>query len=107
MWDWAIWTALVVSGLAIAGALALLGVRALRAWRDLKRTRRRLFRGLDELAEKGEATTEKAAAAGETEELQRSLLRLRAALAQLAVLRGAMDEVQDTFGRLGAVVPHK
>jgi HAMP domain-containing protein len=107
MWDWAIWGALGAGGLVVLAALALLAVSALRAWRDLKRTRRHLFRGLDELAAKGEATTEKVAAAGETEDLQRSLLRLRAALAQLAVLRGAMDEVQDTFGRLGAVVPRK
>lgn len=107
MWDWAIWGALIVGGLAVAGALALLGVRILRAWRDLKRARRRLFRGLDEIAAKGEATTEKVAAAGETEELRRSLLHLRRSLAQLAVLREALAEVEGTVGVVRAFVPRK
>jgi 3-deoxy-D-manno-octulosonic-acid transferase len=107
MWDWAVWGALIAGALAVGGALALLVVRSLRAWRDLKRSRRHLFRSLDDLAVKGEATAEKAASAGETEELQRSLVHLRRSLAQLAVLREAMDEVQDTFGRLGAVMPRK
>ena len=103
MWDWAIWGALIAGALAVAGALALLGVRILQGWRDFKRARRHVFGGLDVLAAKGEATTEKAATAGETGELQRSLLRLRGALAQLAVLREAVDEAQDSFGGLDRV----
>jgi len=35
------------------------------------------------------------------------LLRLRVSLAQLAVLREALDEVQDGVGRVAAVVPRK
>jgi hypothetical protein len=107
MWNWAIWGALIVGAAAVAAALALLVVRILAAWRAFKATRRRLFRGLEDIAAKGEATTESLAAAGETAELHAGLLRLRRSLAQLAVLREALDEVQDTFGRLTAVMPRK
>jgi len=105
MWDWSIWGALIVGGIALAGGTALLVVRILQVWRDAKRVRRRLFRGLDELAAKGEVTTEKIAIAGDAEELQRSLLRLRRSLAQLAVLRQAMDEAQSTFALIRAIAP--
>jgi hypothetical protein len=107
VWDWAIWVALILGGLALAGALAFLVVRALQAWRDFKRTRRHLFRALDRLSAAGEETAEKAAAAGESEELQRSVARLRSSLAQLAVLREAVGEAQATVGRVTALVPRK
>jgi len=102
MWDWSIWGALIVGGIALAAGTALLVMRSLRVWRDFTRTRRRLVVGLDEVAAKGEAVSERAAVvADETEELQRSLLRLQRSLAQLAVLRGAIDEVQETFSEIG------
>jgi predicted nuclease with TOPRIM domain len=82
-------------------------LRALRAWRAFKRTRRQVVRQLDELMAKGEATAEKAESAGETAELQESVARLRVSLAELAVLRNALDEAQDTFGRVTAVMPRK
>jgi hypothetical protein len=104
MWDWSIWGALIVGGIALAAGTALLVVRSLQVWRDFKRTRRCIVRGLDEVAAKGEAATARSAVAGETEELQRSLLRLERSLAQLAVLREAIDEVQDTFAQIGTGV---
>ena len=107
MWDWAIWGALILAGLAGIGAAALLVVRAWRTWRGLKATRREIVSRLDSLATAGEATAEKVAAAGNTAELQESLGRLRLSLARFAVLRSAIDEVQDTFGRIAAVVPRK
>ncbi|HET7568888.1 MAG TPA: hypothetical protein VFJ91_12920 [Gaiellaceae bacterium] len=107
MWDWAIWAGLIAGFLAVAGALAFLGVRILQAWRDFKRVRRHLVKGLDDLAAKGEQTVEKAAAAGETEELAASLARLRRTLARFAVLRAALAEAQDTFGRVTAFVPRR
>jgi hypothetical protein len=107
MWDWAVWGALIAGALAVLGGLALLVVRILQAWRDFKRGRRRLFRGLDELSAKGAATADAAAAAGGSEELQESLARLRGSLARLAVLRSALDEAESTFGRIAAFVPRK
>ena len=108
MWDWAIWTALIVTFLAGIAALVLLVVRVLQAWRDLKRTRRRSVRRLDNFAAKAEATAERLETAGDTVELEESLGRLRISLARLAVLTNALDEAaEDTIDRVLAYVPRK
>ena len=107
MWDWAIWSALVVAAIAGTAALALVAVRARRAWRDLRDTHRDVVGRLDALATAGEATADKLAASGDTAELQESLGRLRVSLARLAVIRAAIDEAQDVFGRITVVVPRK
>jgi hypothetical protein len=107
MWNWLIYAALIAGALAILGALALLAVRALQAWRSLKRLRRYVARELDRLADLGEATADKVARATDTEELDRSLASLRVSLAQLAVLREALDGVSDTIGSVTAFVPQK
>jgi hypothetical protein len=103
MWNWLIYAASIAGALAISGALALLAVRALQAWRSLKRLRRHVAKELDRL----EATAEKAARATDTAELDRSLASLRVSLAQLGVLREALDEVSDTVGSVTALVPQK
>jgi len=108
MWDWAIWTALIVTFLAGIAALVLLVVRVLQAWRDLKRTRRRSVRRLDNFAARAEATAERLETAGDTAELEQSLGRLRISLARLAVLTDALDEAaEDTVDRVLAFVPRK
>ena len=108
MWDWAIWAALIVVGLAGSGALVLLVVRLLEAWRIFRRTRRTVFDGLEGFAARAEAVADKIAAADvHTAEVQESLGRLRLSLARLAVLRAAIDEADETLGRVIAVVPHK
>jgi hypothetical protein len=107
MWDWAVWTALILGTLAGTAALALVAVRAREAWRVFKATRRAILRRLADFAAQADAIADKAAAAGDTAELQESVGRLRVSLAQLAVLRAALDEAQITFGRVTAVVPRK
>jgi hypothetical protein len=107
MWNWAIWGALAFAVLATSGAAILLALRALRAWRNLKVVRGGFVGRLDELAVAGAATAEKAAAAGDTLELQESVARLRVSLARLSILRDALDEAGDTFGRVTAILPHK
>src|SRR5947207_14540159 len=107
MWNWLIYAALIVGALAILGALALLAIRALQAWRSFKRLRRHVAKELERLADLGEATAEKVALATAAEELDRSLASLRVSLAQLAVLRAAVDEVSDTVGSVTALVPQK
>ena len=108
MWDWAIWAALIVAACAGIAACLLLAVRALRAWRDLDDTRRNVLRRLDDLAGQAEAVSEQLAAASKTTaELQGSLEHLRVSLAQLAVLRAALDEVDGTVARVAAYLPHK
>ena len=107
MWDWLVWSALILIGVAGVAALALVAVRAREAWRALRATRRDVVGRLDELAAAGETTADKVAAAGDAAELQESLGRLRVSLARLAVLRAAIAEAEDTFGSVRALVPRK
>ena len=107
MWDWAIWAALIIVVCAGIAAFVLLVVRALRAWRDANDTRRVVLRRLDDFAGQAEAVSEKLVAATDTTELQGSLERLRVSLAQLAVLRAALDEADGTVARVAAYLPRK
>jgi uncharacterized membrane protein YcjF (UPF0283 family) len=105
--DWVIYAALAVGFLAVAAGLGFLAVRLLEAWRAFKRLRRHLGRELDRLADLGERTSENAARALDTSELDASLTRLRVALARFASLREAIAEATGTFGRFAAVYPRK
>jgi hypothetical protein len=104
--DWTIYGALVVVFLALVAALVFLAVRVLQTWRVFKRFRRHAVKELDRLTVLADAAAVKAERAGD-ERLAASLERLRAGLAQLSVLRSALDEVGDTFARLTAVYPRK
>jgi 3-deoxy-D-manno-octulosonic-acid transferase len=105
--DWTIYGALIAGFLALVAAVAFLAVRALQAWRDFKRLRRRAVKELDVFSALAEETAERAARAGDQPRLVASVDRLRVSLARLAVLRGALDEVDDTFARVTAVYPRK
>jgi hypothetical protein len=107
MWDWAIWAALILGVLAGIAALALLAVRVRNVWRGLGEARRTMIGGLDRLAANAEAVAEKAAAAGDTTELDESIRRLRLSLARLAVLRAALDEARVTFRPVTAFIPRR
>jgi hypothetical protein len=108
MWDWIVWAALAVAVLAGIGALARLVVVALRGWRDLKRSRRAVFKELDRVAAAAEAAGTHAAALGDdSERLSRSLVSLAASRRRLAVLQSALDEATDAVGRVTAVYPRK
>jgi hypothetical protein len=107
VWDWAIYGALIGGVLAGCAAIAYLLVRALEAWRALKRFRRGLGHELERLADLGEVTADKIGTMTDSEQLESSLSRLRVGLARFAVLRGALDEAQDTFERFTLVYPRK
>ena len=107
MWDWAIWAALIFVAVAGSAALVLLAVRLRDAWRSFDETRRTMVRELDELAKNAEAVAEKAAVAGDFAELEESVGRLRVSLAQLTVLRTALDEARVTFQPVTAFLPYK
>jgi hypothetical protein len=107
MWDWAIWAAFIFVAVAGSAALVLLAVRVRDAWRSFDETRRTMVRGLDELAKNAEAVAEKAAVAGDFAELEESVGRLRVSLAQLTVLRTALDEARVTFQPATAFLPYK
>jgi hypothetical protein len=107
MWDWAIWGALIVVVVAGTAALALFALRTRRAWRDARDTPRDVLSRLDDFSRKAEAVAEKIAAASDTTgELEASAERLRVSLAQLAVLRAALDEATGTVGRIAPYLPY-
>jgi len=103
MWDALVYAALGAGVLATLAALVLLAVRVLQAWRSFKRMRRHVFRELDLVAEKAEATVATLESVSDTAELDRSLARLRRSLAELAVLRAAWDEAT----AFTALIPRK
>ena len=103
MWDWLVYAALILGALAVLAALALLVARVLQAWRSFKRLRRHVFRDLDLVAEKMEATLDKVEAASDTSDLDASVARLRRSLAQLALLREAWSEATS----FTALIPRK
>ena len=103
MWNWAIYGALLASALCVAGAFALLVVRVLQGWRDLKRMRRHVFRDLDRLFERVETFAEKASNVADTSRLETSFAHLRRSLARLTILRAAFDEAT----AFTALIPRK
>ncbi|MDE3024415.1 MAG: hypothetical protein KGI93_02470 [Acidobacteriota bacterium] len=103
MWDWLVYAALGLAAVAVMASLGLLAVRALQAWRSVKRLRRHVFRDLDTVAEKVEATLDAIESASDTAELAASLARLRRSLERLALLREAWSEAT----RFTALVPRK
>ncbi len=107
MWVWAVWGALAAGGLATLAALAFLAARGLQAWRDFTRVKRETLAAIDSLSAAGEAVAEKALTAGDTDELQASLARLRRSLAQLAVLREAVDDVRRPLRLVTAFAPRR
>jgi hypothetical protein len=108
MWDWAIWTALILVVVAGIAAFTLLVRRSLTAWRAIKDTGGEILRGLDDFTAKAEEVADKVAAVDDrTPEVQESLERLRVSLARLAVLRAAIDDVDRMFGGVAAAAPHK
>jgi hypothetical protein len=105
--DWAIYGALIVGFLAVAGTGGFTVVSALRGWRDLKRTRRHIAGELDRLAVLGDLTVTKGERTADATELTAALGRLGVSLARVAVLRAALDEVRDTLRRVAVVYPRK
>jgi uncharacterized membrane protein YcjF (UPF0283 family) len=103
MWDWLVYAALIAGALAVFAGIALLAVRGLQAWRSFRRLRRHVFRDLDKVAEKMEATLDKVESVSDTAELDASLTRLRRSLAQLALLREAWNEATS----FTALIPRK
>ncbi len=107
MWNWLIYAALLAGALAIFASLLFLAARVLEAWRDFKRLRRHVAKELDLLADAGERLADSAARASDTSRLDERVAGLRTTLARYAVLREAIDEVTDTFGRVTAFIPSK
>jgi hypothetical protein len=105
--------ALVWASLALSIVLVTIGAvvvfrRGLALWRDLKRAGNGLADGIDRLSDSLERMSARAGTMDEaTQRLDPSLARLRSSTAELAVLRAAVQDVQDAVGRVTAVYPRK
>ena len=105
--DWLVYGGLIAGFLAVAAGAAFLAVRVLQGWRTLKRFRRHLARGLEDLAGKAAHTGELVERISDQSELQGTLARLRVTLATFNVLRAAVDEVGESLTRATSVYPRK
>jgi hypothetical protein len=103
--DWTIYGALIAGFLALAYASAHLVVRSLQTFRSFKQFVRHLALSLERLADASERASAAAERAGDLTALDVALRRLGVSLAELAVLREALDEANETFGRLAVVIP--
>jgi hypothetical protein len=103
-----VWIALFVLLFALTVGSVHVFLRVRRFWRTfqsfgsvLDGTLRELTGSLDRLAGNMDSF------GSSTPRLEASLARLRRSLARAAVLRAAMQDVQDSLGRLTAVYPRK
>ena len=105
--DWFIYGALIAGAVAITISTVHLVRQVKDAWRALRELQARLAVTLGDLAAGSEHTSELVERLSDRPDLERSLARLQVSLARFAVLRQAMDEVDDSLTRLVSVYPRK
>jgi hypothetical protein len=99
VWDWVVWGALAVAICSGIAGLVVLFNSARVAFRHAKRVRAQAVESLGTLAAKAEVAAAKAERAGDgTRELEASVARLRGSIAQLGVLKAALEDVDRQFG---------
>jgi hypothetical protein len=98
VWDWAVWSALAVAICSGTAGVALFAMRALEAFRALRALSSRATWLLGELSAKTAPTATKAETAGDTRELEETIARLRGSLAQLAILKAALERADRELG---------
>ena len=104
----ATWIAGLVALVALLGTGALLGVRALTAWRTFRSFSSTARAMLDAVMHSADAAeTHAVAAAAGAERLSATTARLQESLAGLALLRSAAGEFSTTLARFRGVVPRK
>jgi hypothetical protein len=107
MWTGIYLAALAIFLLAVLGGSAFLTVRVLRFFRTLKAVRRAIFDGLERVADAADHAAERAAELTADDALPQALARLRRTTTQLAVLRAAVEEVQDSIAAVTVWYPRK
>jgi hypothetical protein len=95
--DGVVWSALAVAICSGIAGIVLVVVRGLEAVRAAKKAGVRITDRLGSVSRKADLATTKLESAGDTRELQESVARLRRSLAQLAILRAAIAEVEKQF----------
>lgn len=102
------WLALAVAVAAIAGSVTFAVLRALEAFRTLKRLGRSVSAGTARIEASAAQIEQHLARASESgARLDASLGRLRRSRAELNVLTSAIDDVRASLGRVTSVYPRK
>ena len=102
------WFPIAFLVLALAGSGFVMVARGLRTWRSFRAFGRSAELALDSVnASAALAETHVAAFAASSERLERAQARLAASLAELAVLRAALNEVRSSVRRARGFVPRK
>jgi sigma54-dependent transcription regulator len=103
-----LWISLGVVLVSLTGGAVFVFLRVLSLWRAFKSFTAAVDGLMRELSGSFDRLSTNAEALGsETPKLEAALARLRHSFARVAVLRAAMQDVQDAFGRLTAVYPRK
>ena len=103
-----LWTGVFVVAISAAGGIALIFSRALELWRTFKafgRATEETVAGVVVCLDRLEAKS--ATLGSDLPRLEATFARLQADLAQLAVLRQAVQDARDSFGWILAVYPRK
>ena len=104
----AVWIALGIFVLAVAGSGLSAGRAAFAAVRDLRAFRGSVSTELGDLTSRLERLAERAARTPRDQgDLDAALARLEVSLGRLRVLRAALDEVTDAAGGVRALYPRK
>jgi hypothetical protein len=104
----AVWIALAVAIIAVAGASAVLVVRVLRTWRDVRRTGRVLAAGVSEIAARVGATAAGISRLGEQPmRAGAAVEQLEESLGELAVLQAELSRARAAFAGFRGTVPAK
>jgi hypothetical protein len=99
VWDWAVWGALIVAICSGIAAMVIVFRRTRDAVRSFKSVQSRAVESIRAVEAKAELAAAKAERIDDdTRELQESVARLRGSIAQLAVLRAALAEVDEQWG---------
>ena len=103
-----LWIAVGIGVLAPAFALVSIVRSGLRAWRDFRGSSGALSAALSDLTVRLERFAGRTGArSAEVAELAEGQARLQSSLAQLAVLRAAVDEARDAARRVTVFYPRK
>src|SRR4051794_7881501 len=107
MWTWVYLAALAIGVAAIVVAAVRVTRHALATWRYLRTTQTAIYESLDRLADAADRVAERMERTSPDETLAPALTRLRRSNAQLAVLRAALAEVQDSVAAVTGWYPRK
>src|SRR4051812_19325146 len=103
-----IWISLAFLILAVVGSALVLVARARTTWRTLRTFSDATSGAIASLEQSASAAEARAVSlSGGSQHLQAAISRLERSLAQLTVLRGALDEVRAGVGGVRGAVPRK